>query len=188
MSGSSRGVIYPDPTPSPLMAALAKLGRAVPSAVAGGSPRPAVLIQSGFSPSAHALQGREALKLALWQFSPPIPFSSLGSPVSRLYSRYSPRAAGPGGSDNFTPGALNYSSPANRLARLLFFPAVVAGLSAPLCPAGEHSGTGVIVVRLKTQRRHGVLPAALLGLPGDPLRGLAISCEGLIPCRGLHWH
>lgn len=80
-----------------------------------------MLIQSGFSPSAHALQGREALKLALWQFSPPIPFSSLGSPVSRLYSRYSPRAAGPGGSDNFTPGALNYSSPANRLARLLFF-------------------------------------------------------------------
>lgn len=78
------GEEYPDPLPSPLLAALAKLGQALTSAGCRLLPTiTAVLIQSCVSPSAHTLQGREALKLVLWQFFPPTPFSSPGSPVSR---------------------------------------------------------------------------------------------------------
>lgn len=95
MSGSCGGGGYPGPIPGPLLAALAKLGRALTSAGCRRLPAiTAALIQSCFSPSAYAPQGRKALKLVLWQFFSSHPLFLPGEPSFQVIQPLPPEPPG----------------------------------------------------------------------------------------------
>lgn len=80
MSGSCRGVMHPDPIPSPLTAALAKAGRAVPSA----APPPRGVNSITFLPLRARTAGEEGFEVSARAIFPSHPLLLPGEPSFQI--------------------------------------------------------------------------------------------------------